>query len=205
MAALNRRTEKALISFAGTCLTGKTTLARNVSGRLCIPHIDVDDVRSSIFPTEMVGIILPPEQESAVMLNCYVEMYRRAKRSLDKGTSVIANATHSRELYHEIAKQTAHDASVPLVVVLLDIGLLRNPQEFLAERLLIRSERHDSASNVVGNDALEYAIKVYERYKPFSEKGVNKLIRIDPALKISRQAEHVINELRDYIKVARRE
>ncbi|MBI3589569.1 MAG: AAA family ATPase [Candidatus Liptonbacteria bacterium] len=113
---------KTIIVICGVVLSGKSTIAREVSKELGIRHLDVDnDIRFPIFGKPEQGADLSPEgkeQERLEMLSSYKVFLAAADELITLGRSVILTATFSREIYWEMIREVMAkhpDASLKVV------------------------------------------------------------------------------------------
>jgi predicted kinase len=174
-----RTSAKALIVMAGPQLVGKTSFSKKISSRFGIRVIDVDEMKFALFGDAATEIGADKEREAHMIGAAYGEMYRRARQVLDSGEPVITVATHSREVTHELAKATAKEAGVPLIVVSFDITKVPEIETFLRERLRNRLERKDGGlSNIIGEEGIELAKSTWARYIPLRSGGNPEIIEI---------------------------
>ena len=186
----------ALIAVSGPPLIGKSTLARGISETLGIQAINVDDVRAQILPKSS-GVLHTIEEEANFMMASYQEMYRLAGGVLEGGRSVIVDATHSKEKYHDMIVNLALKEAVPLIVVLLDTAKISNLDLFLAERMKYRETNGDSKSSIKGQAGIERVRNDdYRRFKAIGSGRVYRLIIADPNLPITKLVAQVSEELK---------
>ncbi len=114
-----RRANLTLILVGGTPGTGKTTLAESLSGVLGSMLLSTDELRKDLsgvdhldrqFVDTDAGIYDPLATE-----NTYAELLRRAGALLDRGESVVLDASWSQAALREAAKLLAADKGADLV------------------------------------------------------------------------------------------
>lgn len=192
--ALASARERTLLVLVGPPLTGKSTLSRALGSALRSQWIDVDEVRKEIYHEEG-GAILTVEEEHARMRVAYQEMYRRAVDVLGTQTTVIVNATHSRQYHHEYARNGARQAQAGLVVISPDFEKIGDVREFLEARLKSRRDRGDTSSNIKQVEDLYYVGENFESYQAIGQEGVAGTILVNPNRPVAELVEHIISEL----------
>ncbi len=130
-----------ILVIAGAPLHGKTTLATEMAGRSNLVQLDVDEARAKLFP-DAVGKMHPPDEERIIMLASYQAIHQEAQDILQQGQPVIIAGAYTRSVYHEMLRDLAKKAGVPLKFMLLEC----TEEEALA-RLAKRNGR-GSLSNV---------------------------------------------------------
>ncbi len=114
-----RRANLTLILVGGTPGTGKTTLAESLSGVLGSMLLSTDELRKDLsgvdhlerqFVDTDAGIYDPSATEKT-----YAELLRRAGALLDRGESVVLDASWSHSSLRDAARQLAVDKGADLV------------------------------------------------------------------------------------------
>ena len=178
-----RHFTKCIVALTGPPLVGKTTLGQALAKRSDLVFLDVDDARWHIFPkTER----LPEEKERQAMLTSYEYNHERARRQLDQEKPVILGATYSRKGYHQMLRDLAKNASVPLRVFLLEAS-----DEEIIRRVQARQFEGSDSTIVTAEAALE----VKARYSAIVR--VN-LVKINSDLPVEENTEKVLQSLSDF-------
>ena len=111
---------KTLIAVGGVALSGKTTIAQALSGRLGFHHLDIDKIRIEIFGWEHISRPNPDITDLSSLLGSIDDVRERhasyymllafAEAFLEEGASVIVSANFRKEKYvnrlQEIAAKT---------------------------------------------------------------------------------------------------
>lgn len=105
-----------LIVMKGPPGSGKSTIARALSRRLCYPLIDKDDILDILHRDEQVPDVLDNNALLASGLS-YDVMFRVARRQLVQGLSVICDSPLTSIMGYRQAQTIAAEAHATLVIV----------------------------------------------------------------------------------------
>lgn len=144
-----------IIVFCGLPLSGKSTLARELSSRLGLPFIDIDEVRHELFQNPQEE--MDPEQVKFQMAISYKVLFLLTEWLIKLGHAVVITATFSREWYHQEIIGVSKRNKVPIKAI-----YCHAPDEAICERLEQREKRKDSFS---GCRTWEHYQGDKERYK----------------------------------------
>lgn len=173
---------KCIVAIAGPPLVGKTTLGQALAKRSNFVYLDIDEARWEIFKrTER----LPLQVERQAMRVSYEHNHNRAKKFLFQDKPVMLGATYSWEGYHQILKDLAKNADVPLRVFLLEAS-----DEEIIRRVQARQFEGNDSTVVTS----EVALDLKTRYSVI--EGVN-LIKINSDLPVKENVERVLQTLSD--------
>ena len=143
-----------IIMFCGLPLTGKSTLAKELTDFLNIPLIDIDDVRYKIFAHSQKT--MNREQDSFQMLISY-KTVNILLDYLIKSNSVAVTATFSSTKSREDIAMIANDNNAKLKVIYCE-----TPEQHISARIKERILLKDSRSNVT---QIEDYRRVRDKYK----------------------------------------
>lgn len=155
-----------VIIFAGLPLTGKTTLAKRVSERLGVRHLDIDEnIRFPIFgyPDPDPYRSSETREQSRFQSGwCYDLLFHALDAHLAMGYSVIMTATFSRKLYREnLLKIIAKHPNVLLKIVWCTARREDTEVEEVVRRLNSRGKDHPG-----GCISVEHYLDDKRRYVP---------------------------------------
>ncbi len=163
-----------LIVVCGIIATGKSTVAKKISGATGIELLRSDRVRKELAgmsPEEHAyeeygeGIYSPEFSRKT-----YQEMMVRAKDRLSKGSSVILDATFSKKWQREAAKKTAKEAGARFLCIETIA-----PDEVIRERAEQRTESGESISD----GRLELLPQIRENFEKIEELDEEEYVVID--------------------------
>ncbi|MFO7967167.1 MAG: AAA family ATPase [Archaeoglobaceae archaeon] len=163
-----------LIVVCGIIATGKSTVAKKVSGATGIELIRSDRVRKELAgmsPEEHAyeeygeGIYTPEFSKKT-----YEEMMVRAKDRLSKGSSVILDATFSKKWQREAAKEVAVKKGARFLCI-----ETVTPNEVIKERAEQRTESGESISD----GRLELLPQIRENFEKIDELEEEEYVVID--------------------------
>jgi aminoglycoside phosphotransferase family enzyme/predicted kinase len=162
----------------GMIATGKSTVAEKLASLFSIPCIRSDEIRKSLFAdlpeksanTEFEKGMYTPEATSLV----YGKMLVKAQAVLEKGKSVILDATCSRQKERQDILQLATDTGANIIFV-----ECRCPDKKIKARL--KNREHQST---ISDARLEHFAAIKKRMDPFDHlpEEVHMPVRTDQPL-----------------------
>lgn len=177
--------QPSLVVFAGLPLTGKTTLARELSIGSNYRMIDVDEVRQQGVTPDQIRVLQPLEEKAAVEAT-YVKMFQLAESCIQRSAPVVMSGVFSRpQPYHDQLKQFINDFQIPyrfFYVPPPDENEVRN-------RLQRRLMSPDNRSNI---KTYESFFEVQQRYNLI--RGID-IDTIEPNSSIYDRMRHVRSAL----------
>ncbi len=105
-----------LYVLCGLPFSGKTTLARQLASQLDLVHIEVDAVHQER------GLLAARQAiERADWFAAYLRSFRRTARALQRGRSVIFDATSHRREHREQLQRLAKEHGATMTIIYLDV------------------------------------------------------------------------------------
>lgn len=185
-----------LIVVCGIIATGKSTVAKKISGATGIELIRSDMVRKELAdmsPEEHEYVeygkgIYSPEFSAKT----YQEMINRAKDRLIKGSSVILDATFSKQWQREAAKEAAVVAGARFLCIETVA-----PEEVLRERSQHRTESGESISD----GRLELLPQIKENFEKIEELDEGEHLVIDTSKEEEEQEKinKILEDIQSYL------
>lgn len=135
-----------LVASMGLPASGKTTLARALSGRLGLVHLESDVIRkelAGLAPTAQAGAAFGRGlYDLAMTRRTYATLLRRAGRWLRRGYPVVVDATFGDPAQRTALRRLAARLGARRVVI-----VCRADEETAKRRLVQREQRPDSTSD----------------------------------------------------------
>jgi len=135
-----------LVASMGLPASGKTTLARALSGRLGLVHLESDVIRKELAglpPTARVGGVFGKGlYDPAMTRRTYARVLRRAARWLRRGYPVVVDATFGDPAQRAALRRLAARVGARFVVLVCQAD-----EETAKRRLAARAGRADTASD----------------------------------------------------------
>lgn len=125
--------------FCGLPLSGKSTLAKELAGRLRLPFIDIDNIRHSLFQNPQEEMEREKDREQVAV--SYRVLFLMTEYLIKLGHSLVITATFSREGYHQEIISISERNKVPIKAIYCFA-----PDEVIKERLIQREINKDSFS-----------------------------------------------------------
>jgi predicted kinase len=147
-----------LVVIGGLPGTGKSSLANALGEQLRWPVLRTDEVRKELAGVELAehGVDTYGEglYASAAVEAVYVEVFRRARTMLERGSSVILDGSFSRARWRSAAAALSADTST-------DLSELRcvAPPDVAARRLARRAAAGEDASDATASIAARMAVE----------------------------------------------
>jgi predicted kinase len=163
------------IVVSGLPGTGKSYLSRRLAERLAYPILESDALRKQLFPRPTYSAI-----ESGILFRA---IHRLIENLLDKGISLILDATNLTEKYRERLYSIAEKGKARLIIV-----HTKAPPEVVRERLKNRVEK---GRNGEKSDA---DWEVYLKLSTTAEKIRRKHYTIDTSKDIAPAVEKIVGE-----------
>lgn len=101
-----------LVAVCGFPGVGKSTVSEHITDALDATRLRTDAVRKELFDE--------PTYSSAESRTVYETTFKRARRSLEAGETVVVDASFSNRRYRDSAKGVALDCGVPFHLVKVD-------------------------------------------------------------------------------------
>jgi hypothetical protein len=138
-----------LIAVGGFSGSGKSTVARELApgigaapGSLVLRS---DEIRKQLCGIEVLQHLGPEGYTADISARVYATLIERARRTIDRGHSAIADAVYARAADREAIERVASDAGVPFVGIWLDA-----PEATLVDRAARRvSDPSDADAAVI--------------------------------------------------------
>ncbi|MFP3909107.1 MAG: AAA family ATPase [Archaeoglobaceae archaeon] len=183
-----------LIVVCGIIATGKSTVAKKISGATGIEMIRSDRVRK-----ELAG--MSPEEHEYVPYGqgiyspefsrkTYEEMMNRAKDKLSKGSSVILDATFSKKWQRGLARKTAIDTGARFLCIETVAS-----DEVIRERAEHRTESGESISD----GRLELLPQIRENFEEIVELDEEEYIVIDTSKEGEEKMDKILEIVQQYL------
>jgi predicted kinase len=163
------------IVVSGLPGTGKSYLSRRLAERLSYPILESDALRKQLFPAPTYSAI-----ESGILFRA---IHRLIEGRLDKGISLILDATNLTERYRERLYNIAERHHARLI-----IAHTKAPPEVVRERLKNRTEK------IHNGDSSDADWDVYLKLSATAEKIRRKHFAIDTSKDITQSVEKIVRE-----------
>ena len=165
------------IVVSGLPGTGKSYLSRKLAERLSYPILESDSLRKQLFPAPTYSA-----RESGILFRA---IHRLIEELLDKGISLILDATNLTERYRERLYKIAEQRGARLI-----IARTKAPPEIVRERLENRVEK---GRNGEKSDA---DWEVYQKLAATEEKIRRQHFVVDTSKDITPAMEKILKEAR---------
>jgi len=167
----------ALIVLSGLPGTGKSYLSRRLAERMPLLVLESDALRKKLFPS--------PEYSIEESSRLFQTIHLLIKRLLQKGISIILDATNLSETYRERLYQIGEEQRAKLVMV-----WVKAPESVVYERLGQRAKEQ------LRSDHSEADWSTYRKMKPAIEKIRRNYFAVDTSRDINPVIDKIIRAAR---------
>ena len=165
----------AFIAVSGLPGTGKSYFCSKLAERLPFVILESDALRKALFPS--------PSYSSPESSHLFRAVHLLIKRLLEKGVSLILDATNLSERYRERLYSIADRLDAKLILVRVEA-----PPEVVRERLKARQ------GNPGNNSDADW--EVYQRMKPSVQKIQRNHYAVDTSKDITPVLDKIVREVR---------
>ena len=165
----------AFIAVSGLPGTGKSYFCSKLAERLPFVILESDALRKTLFPI--------PNYSSQESSHLFRAIHLLIKRLLEKGVSLILDATNLSERYRERLYSIADRLDAKLVLVRVEA-----PPQVVLERLKTRRKNPDDKSDA--------GWEVYQRMKPSVQKIRRNHYAVDTSKDITPVLDKIVREVR---------
>ena len=179
-----------LLLTAGLVGTGKSSLARDLAGPL-----EAEVLTSDVIRKEMAGIPVTERRfapwgtglyTDESIEDTYLELHRRAQASIQRGRSVVLDASYRKQSWRSAALDIARSAHVPALVLECVA-----PEEDVRTRLERRLRRRRDSSD----GRWEIYAQQKASYEPLTELSSSEHLIIDTAAPRSQTSLHALTHV----------
>lgn len=184
-------TRPTLWVVCGMPASGKSTIAKELAKALGVKVLRSDVIRKELFGLQPYEQIDVPFEEGiysrGASSHTYGKLLLLAQEEIDKGYSVILDATYSSRHQRTEVLRLAKDMDTNLVFVECTC-----PEAVLKERLIRRE-----ATSSVSDARLYHFEEIKARFEPLNEVRVEMHIGVDTERPLEESMEHILS--RDYV------
>jgi predicted kinase len=165
-----------LVMVSGLPGTGKSFFSRKLAERLACTILESDEIRKKLFPS--------PTYSPAENAMVFAVINRQMDELLQKGASVILDATNLKEKHRKSVYDVAEKNGAKLIIVQVDA-----PPELVKERLKARGKHPDT------QDKSDANWSIYRKMKPGAEKISRPHFNVNSARDITPAIDKIIKEI----------
>ena len=149
--------------LSGPPLHGKSTVARRISSLTNMQWTDVDLLRRGRFPIQS-GVLLPVEEERALMTTVYRLSLEMVLHSLGQGMPAVLSGTCSRAAFKAVVAEFVRNerSHTPITVFRLDINSPSIIEQRIASRAL-----GDTPSNIKTKAQYDWALTIVDPWPEY--------------------------------------
>lgn len=174
-----------IIALVGLPLSGKTTLAKELTRQTNARAINVDDVRAELFPDFDPQASRDKELDDRQMKQAHIETQKRVKELITCGEPAIYPGVFSSEVSQQALYNLAEELKAPLTLVYLETN-----DKDIKERIIERQTQ--------GTFSSVTTIQEYNDVKNGYESPLHKTITINTSdYSIEEAAQGIVNKAKE--------